>query len=255
MIADKSAFYWDISTAKVIRRIQAHAHRINSVAINEESTLIFTASYDRTIAIWDLRSNAREAIQILNDATDSMTSLTISGSLIISGSVDGCLRTYDIRAGKVNEDSIRDPITCVRLTNDNKCAICTCIGGVIRLVSLSTGQILQEYSGGHVHESFKLESCAANDDCHIVSCSEGHDGYFVHYNLVSGAVVSQTRTADSNSTSLKSLLSVSGTKLSPALSSLCYHPSKPILLTASYDGSVKVWDCSSIQAGSRSQVS
>ena len=125
---DKSAFHWDIATGRLIRRIQAHDHRINSIAMNEDSSVLFTASYDKTLSAWDLRSNSREPIQVLRDFTDSVTSVVATHSTIIAGCVDGKLRTYDIRASILKVDDVKDPITCVRLTNDKKCAICTCIG-------------------------------------------------------------------------------------------------------------------------------
>ncbi len=244
---DKSCFYWDVSTGRVIRRIQAHNHRINAVTMNEDGTLLLTASYDRSLAIWDLRSNARDAIQVMTDATDSVTSVLATATTIVSGSVDGKLRTYDLRAGQLREDTVRDPITAVRLTNDGKCALCTCLGnsargveGVVRLVNLSTGQVLQEYRGGHTHERFKLESSVTNDDCQVVVCSE--DGSFVHYDLVKGGVVRRAQTKPP--THGRADLSAVGSKLSPALSSLSHHPSKPLLVTAAYDGDVKVWDVS-----------
>jgi hypothetical protein len=60
-------------------------------------------------------------------------------------------------------------------------------GGNLRLVSLSSGQVLQEYHGSHKHESFKIESTIASDDCHVISCSE--DGDIVVYDLVQGNVI------------------------------------------------------------------
>ena len=108
------------------------------------------------------------------------------------------------------------------------------------MVSLSSGQVLQEYKGSHTHESFKLESCISSDDCHVVTCSE--DGYFVDYNLVSGTVSSRTLTTSDNPLNTQKQ-SVSN-HLSTALSSLNYHPTLPLLLTASYNGCVKIWDCS-----------
>ena len=125
---DKSAFFWDISTGRVVRRIQAHAHRINSIAMNEDSSVLFTASYDKTVSAWDLRSNSREPIQTMKDFTDSVTSVIVTQSSVIAACVDGNLRTYDIRSSLLNTDNLKDPITSVRLTNDKKCALCSCIG-------------------------------------------------------------------------------------------------------------------------------
>jgi mitogen-activated protein kinase organizer 1 len=268
---DRAAFYWDVATGRVIRRIQGHAHRINAASMNEDSTILLTGSYDKTVSAWDLKSNNRDPIQTLTDATDSVTAVLATPSCIITGSVDGYLRTYDMRAGQLRTDNLGEPITCVRLSGDGKCALCTCLGGVIRLVHLTTGQVLQEYSGGHMHKAFKLEACIAGDDNHVIACSEDECASFVHYNLVSGQVVKKTPTISSpampgapygfehNEKSIRSTHSSSnGTgsgamliaaseaavraKMSTSLSSVSHHPSKPILLTGSYDGFIKIWD-------------
>ena len=108
-------------------------------------------------------------------------------------------------------------------------------GGSIQLVSLSSGQVLQDYRGSHKHESFKLESCISADDNHIITCSE--DGYVVDYDLVSGKVHSRKSSVSEHPQNYSN-------HLSNSLSSLSYHPKLPLLLTASYNGTVKIWDCS-----------
>jgi mitogen-activated protein kinase organizer 1 len=104
-------------------------------------------------------------------------------------------------------------------------------------VSLSSGQILQEYHGSHTHESFKIESCIASDDCHVISCSE--DGDIVVYDLVQGTYLNRTSTISKS-------LSTASSHLSPALSSISHHPSKPLLLTASYNGTVAIWNSNKV---------
>jgi len=52
-------------------------------------------------------------IQVLDDARDSITSIQIRNYEIITGSVDGKLRTYDLRAGQLFTDVVGriSPIT------------------------------------------------------------------------------------------------------------------------------------------------
>jgi mitogen-activated protein kinase organizer 1 len=43
-------------------------------------------------------------LQILEEAKDSVTGVAIRGHLIVTGSVDGFARTYDIRQGELRTD-------------------------------------------------------------------------------------------------------------------------------------------------------
>jgi mitogen-activated protein kinase organizer 1 len=52
------------------------------------------------------RSQNRTPIQVLEDAKDSVTSVQIKNFEIITGSVDGRLRTYDLRAGHLSTDVV-----------------------------------------------------------------------------------------------------------------------------------------------------
>lgn len=50
------------------------------------------------------RSQMRAPIQTLNDAKDSITSVVIQDATITTGSVDGFVRTYDLRMGQLQSD-------------------------------------------------------------------------------------------------------------------------------------------------------
>lgn len=218
---DKSFYVWDVTTATTIRRIQAHNSRINTIKYNNEATVVLTGSYDQTICCWDMRSSNREPIQTMKDATDSITTVSVTDNSIISGCVDGKIRIYDIRSGLLQTDNLNNPIVHTRVNEDQKLLVSTCIDGIVVLTDLFTGKILQEYSG-HINRSFKTESLFENDNCHVIGGSE--DGKVVHWNLINGEIVRET------------------TKMhSKGISSIAYHPKDPFFVTSSYDGTIKSW--------------
>ena len=55
---------------------------------------------------------------------DSVTSVVVRGSDIYAGSVDGSLRRYDLRMGRVYTDQLSTPITGIAVTQ-----VCVCGGG------------------------------------------------------------------------------------------------------------------------------
>jgi mitogen-activated protein kinase organizer 1 len=217
---DKLAFYWDVPSAKCLRRLRGHTERLNCCGLSPEGTVAFTGSYDASVRVWDLKGNLRDPIQVMTEFTDSVTSLLVTDHSLIAGSVDGKLRIFDIRMGKMTTDHVCQPITSVSLSNDRNCILVSSTDSTLRLFDKATGELLNEYTG-HMNRSYKIESCFNNDDCYIVSGSEDHVIYF--WNLVEATVVHKLK---------------GHTK---EVVSLSYHPKETALLTASTDGTIRLW--------------
>lgn len=77
-------------------------------------------SFDSTVRLWDLRSvyiapckghiltlfsaQSRQAIQVLEEARDAVQTLHVGSATVTTGSVDGHVRTYDLRKGELRSD-------------------------------------------------------------------------------------------------------------------------------------------------------
>jgi mitogen-activated protein kinase organizer 1 len=242
---DRTCFVWDVTTGQTIRRIQAHNHRINAVAYNDEATVLITASYDQTAKCWDMRSNNRDPIQVMSDFKDSVSCVARTDTTIIIGSIDGFVRVYDLRKGQLQCDNLMHPVTSVQVSEDQNCYVSACLDNTVRLCEVASGVLLKEYVG-HEHASFKGDAAFQSDHNHIIAGSE--DGTVVHWSLVSGLRVRAGTqkggagirgTADSTG---RGEMATSCHSHGKAISSLAYHPSKPLFITASYDGTAKVWE-------------
>lgn len=97
---------WDVSTGQPVRKFRGHLGTVNCVRFNEESTVAISGSLDTSIRCWDCRSKKPEAFQIMNEATDSVTSVQVSDHEILAGSLDGKARRYDIRNGQLVTDEM-----------------------------------------------------------------------------------------------------------------------------------------------------
>eukprot|EP00045_Choanoeca_perplexa_P014573 m.172598 g.172598 ORF g.172598 m.172598 type:complete len:308 (-) comp16722_c0_seq1:2600-3523(-) len=215
--ADKSLLLWDVASGKTIRKFRAHSGPVNAVKFNEEATMAISASYDASVKCWDLRSNDRDPVQVMNEAKDSVPTLVLSDHEILTGSVDGFVRCYDLRVGQMRQDNMGEPVTSVSFSHDNNCLLVSTLDNHIRLLDKDTGELLGQYKG-HVNSDFKVDSCLSYNDAIVASGSE--DGAIHLWDLVDGkqrAVVKEHPTV---------------------VCSLAFHPKKMSLLSASTDGTV-----------------
>lgn len=178
---DKSIIYWDVSTAQPLRRLRCHAGGVNCVRFNEDSGLAISGGKDNMAMCWDIRTRKQEPIQVLNDAKDCITSIVCNDHEIITSSLDGCIRHYDLRASQLTCDSIGTPIVHMVQTKDGQCMVAACQDNVLRLIDNDSGQILAEYKG-HISEDFQIECGILAGDSKI--CSGSAEGSAVIWNLV-----------------------------------------------------------------------
>ena len=201
-------YIWDVSTGHVVRRIRAHAAQVNCVRYNHDSSVALSGSVDGSVKAWDLKSKSWEPIQTFDDAKDAISSMCVSDYEIITASLDGQVRRYDLRKGQLCADNLRskikrrfhaliNPIMItasignVILSNDKQSLLVNCINSKVKLIDKGTGEILAEYVTqrlkithyffqsfkGHKNGKYRVEGGFIDNDAYVVSGSE--DG-FVH---------------------------------------------------------------------------
>ena len=161
---DRGILFWDVAasahTSSPLRRIGVgpggHSGRINAVCFAgfsppktspatssyssasaapgtgaAEPSLLASAGFDTTIRLWDLRSpsSSSKPLQILSEAKDSVQDLLVRGHEIIAGSVDGRVRTYDVRTGKLTTDVLGETVTSLCLSRDGNTLLVSSLGG------------------------------------------------------------------------------------------------------------------------------
>ena len=71
---------------------------------------------------------------------------TFSLIVISFRSVDGYLREYDLRLGKLTEDCMGESVTSVSFTNDGQCLLASSLDSRIRLIDRYSGELLNRYA-------------------------------------------------------------------------------------------------------------
>ena len=162
---------WDVASGRIKRRLAGHEQRVKAVAFNRECSILLSASYDKTVRCWDLRSRSAAPVQVLADGADSVSSVATSAHQVLAGGIDGAVRTYDLRAGTLTTDTVGQPVTHVALSGDGNCILAASLDARLRLLDLASGEKLAEY-GGHKNGAYKLACCFSFDDACVVSGSE-----------------------------------------------------------------------------------
>ncbi|KAL9940911.1 hypothetical protein V8E36_000399 [Tilletia maclaganii] len=265
---DKSVLVWDVATANILRRFNAHVGRINdvrfagsssgeaqhaaSVALGN-STLI-ASGFDTVVRIYDLRAQNWRPIMEMKDAKDSITTLAVGKSIIFSGSSDGVVRSYDLRKGELREDVFNKPIISLSPNRNRSLLLVSTLDSTHRILDLSDGAVLQTLKG-HRNSTYRCHSVFSPDEGSVLAGDE--TGILWRWDVLNadGAPVKpeqilSTRTAygdrrsanaNKNSSAVQIAAEVAHsrpvlwTEISPAQNSrLC--------LTAGADSVLKIWE-------------
>ncbi|CAF1443938.1 unnamed protein product [Rotaria sp. Silwood1] len=219
---DKRVLYIDVMSGKIMKKYQAHAGRVQAVRFNEEATIIFSASIDGTVKIWDIKSREYDPIQVLDDAKDSVTSISLGNYELLTTSLDQRVRLYDIRYGKLYEDYIGHNLTYINLSHDQQCYLVGTLSSQLMLFDKINGKLLQKFVD-YTNNTYMIENALSNDDQFIYSGSE--NGRLICWNLLTAK---QICSIEHESDSRKSV------------NTLTHHPKEDKLLTAQ-EGNIYLW--------------
>ncbi|DBB14623.1 hypothetical protein WJX82_010312 [Trebouxia sp. C0006] len=218
---DRSVFSWDVATGRIIRKFRGHDGVANSIAYAASDEVLVTGGYDQAIRLWDCRSRSFEPIQTMKNFGDAVTSVAVADSVqVLGGSVDGTVRQFDVRMGMMFTDTLHEAVTGIAVSHDGNCVLASCLDNSMRLLDKASGEQLASYTG-HTHQELKLDCAFTCSDAHVVSGSE--DGLVCFWDLVDETMVHQIQAHQS------------------AVCSIAIHPEAKCIVTASNDGSAKVW--------------
>ncbi|KAJ1896754.1 hypothetical protein LPJ66_003800 [Kickxella alabastrina] len=182
---DRSVTMWDINTCEIKRKLTSgHKQRVDCVATNADASIVVSGSFDKTVAVWDTRSMQRTPLQVLDDAKDGISSVLLTSTEIISGSIDGSVRTYDMRVGKAVTDSLDQPVVSVRVsqTKSSQSLVVGCMDSTVQLVNRSSGMAFGTFSG-HQCAKYRIQ-CDSNGEL-VASGSE--DGFVYVWDVLANS--------------------------------------------------------------------
>jgi WD40 repeat protein len=100
---------WNLSTAKLERRIRGHRDIIDSAVPSPNGRWIATGSYDRTIIVWD--AGTGEAVRTIRGHNGAVHELAFSSDsrLLASASADTTIKIWDVASGE-RRDTLSQPL-------------------------------------------------------------------------------------------------------------------------------------------------
>lgn len=104
---------------------------------------------------------------MLDDAKDAIQSLSIGGSSILTGSVDGHVRYYDLRKGSLTADYLGQPITSLVPAADAQTTLVATLDSRIRLLDMQSGAVLNTYEG-HVHSQYRCRASFGHQEASVI---------------------------------------------------------------------------------------
>jgi len=166
----------------------------------------------------------RQAIQVLDEARDAVQTLHVGSTYLMTGSVDGHVRTYDLRMGELRSDFIGHPVASVIPTGDSQTYLVATLDNNIRLMDCATGKMLNDFTG-HTNESYRIRACFGHGEASIICGDE--KGQVWAWDLVDAKLLQPNPPPQAHQ---------------KIITWTEHHPTDAgEMITASADGTVKIW--------------
>ena len=213
-----------MSTAKTLRRFggnSGHTGRVNAVSFcGEGEACLVSAGFDKSVRVWDLKSGGGggagsggggRPVMVMEEAGDSVSALWVPGGggggsagggyEIWSGSVDGRVRVYDVRMGRLVTDVLGASVTSLMGTRDGKGMLVGALDDTVRLMDRDGGGLLRAYKAeGWKNDEFRMRSAFGGNEKWVLCGNEdvkGDDGEVVVWDTLTGKVVERVRVGGS----------------------------------------------------------
>lgn len=253
---DSTAKLWDILNNKYLN-LKGHTANITAVAFSPGGDSILTGSEDRTAKLWN--RSGKELFSYPLPGVVNSVAFSRDGKLVFAGCYNGCTKLWDAKGTEVKVFKQNEKITCAAFSPTSDIIATGSDERIVKLFDF-TGKLLKTIDVGS-----QVNSVAFNKDGNsivtgnyngltqiwdvstgqpietlgrpgdeIISVATSKDGKYISSGSNNGSVILWN-----NSTSESINLTGHSTKVM----SVNFSPDSKWLITASMDGTMKVWDC------------
>jgi WD40 repeat protein len=240
---DYTVRLWDVASAAQKAVLEGHTAQIAAVAFNADGTQLETASYDHTIRLWDGATGA--AIETIDKnangdplGIDSLaTYFTNAGSKLIYST--GNMYVFDMATrDETNLLSFDSPLMelfnsegIAQLTPDAKIyAVEQVDGGAVHVIDVEAGTELKSLDRSDP-DSYYFASMAISADGKWLAAADDTSAIIEVWNVETGEAlptITGLKPADGSTT--------------PGVYGLAFNADGSLLVSASYDGTVRIWN-------------
>ena len=179
-------------------------------------SVLVSGSFDASVRIWDMKSQNMKPIMVLEEARDSVSCVLAGQGAgkggeyeIVTGSVDGKIRYYDLRMGRLETDVVGTSVTSLQRTRDGKGVLVGGLDSTIRLMDRDGGGLLKSYKAeGFKNDEFRVRSAFGGNERWVLCGNEdikGDDGEVLVWDTLSGNVVEKLRVEGSKTEGKKKI--------------------------------------------------
>ncbi|ESA34935.1 wd40 repeat-containing protein [Leptolyngbya sp. Heron Island J] len=221
---DQTLRIWSVKTGSLLRTLSDHSKEIYCIAISGDGKLIASGGTDRTIQLWDLRTGdlVRSLGNLILGHADTVTALAFSpnNQFLVSTSQDKTVRLWSLKSGKEGYTLKDNPaaILALAMSWDGKSFVYGGKGNLLSLRHTKTGKVIRSFSAN------PTRAVALSRQGSLLAVGSGAE------------IVMWNRQYQ------KKLFELRGH--AETVSSLAFSADGQILVSGSYDHTVKIWHVS-----------
>eukprot|EP00049_Salpingoeca_infusionum_P018297 m.356560 g.356560 ORF g.356560 m.356560 type:complete len:353 (-) comp17581_c0_seq1:295-1353(-) len=220
--SDKTCAVWDTVVGERVRKLKGHSDIVNAVCAARNNTSLFVSgSDDNSVRVWDARSK-NPVTTFDNGYQVTAVAFHQEGDQVISAGIDNDVKVWDIKTGSMAfaMQGHTNTVTGMALSPNGKQLLTTAMDNTVRIWDaqpfVSGSRMVKSFSGAQHSSEMNLIKCAwTPDGKHIGSGSANRNLYI--WNVSTEKVV-------------YALPGHAG-----SVNDVDFHPSQPIVLTASSD--------------------
>ncbi|KAJ6824761.1 autophagy-related protein 16 isoform X2 [Iris pallida] len=188
--SSKDLIVWELGSGRILHTLTGHRDKVCAVdASRVSSRNIVSASYDHTIKVWDLHKGY--CINTLVSASNCNSLIySVDGVTLCSGHVDGNLRLWDSRSGKLVSEvaAHSQAVTSVCISRSGNIVLTSGRDNTHNLFDLRTLELRGTFmaSGNRVASNWS-RSCVSSDEKYVAAGSA--DGSVYIWSILKGDVV------------------------------------------------------------------